>query len=162
MRELREVNTLQKVLDSGTQTPTLAGLSRTYGEDKTEVYIKIWLVDLQSSLNLKNKMNESQIDECAFFITSEFYMLNLADINFFFSEIKKGKYGVLYESISTDKIMEFLRQYLENRCNVAEENSILNHDKHTHLEKSFRVKEENKSIDSIESFSDEFKKFCKK
>lgn len=105
------------------RTPSVASLVKTYGAKVTEAYIKVWLINLNSSLNLKRPLEEHHIDECAFLIVSEYKNICIADINIIFKNAKLGKYGELYESLSIDKILRWFSDYFNVRCDVAGEMS---------------------------------------
>ncbi len=107
---------------------------RTYSEKQIEAYIKIWVIDLNESINLKRQLMEHQIDEIAFFIVSDFKNITIADIKVVFTNAKTGAYGELYESLSMDKILGWFRQYFDSRCNVAGARSMRKSEKHKYHE----------------------------
>lgn len=96
---------------------SLGDLRRSYGSEWLINYIMAWLFDLNDFLNVKNKMNDAQIEFCANEISN--YSLKITDLTLFFKYIKSGKYGELYENISSDKILTWLNKYFDERCEVA-------------------------------------------
>ena len=70
-------------------------------------------------MNLKRPLKESQIDEAAFLIISEFKNITIADINLIFKRAKMGHYGPMYEALSIDKIITWFRDYFEERMAIA-------------------------------------------
>ena len=121
-RELRKVKTKEDVMElvKSRSVPSIAKLKKQSSENKIIAYISMWLIDLNVSLNIKNPMSEFQIEECAYFILDDYYYLTIADFKLFFTNIKKGKYGKLYEAISTPKIMDFLHEYTVERTRMFE------------------------------------------
>lgn len=120
------INSIEKLINNN-DTPSLIKLSKIIGEKSIIAYIKIWLINLNESLNLKNKMNEEQINECSFFLFSDYKKLSILDLWYVFTNIKKGKYGSMYESISTDKICKIFELHFENRINISENINISKH-----------------------------------
>lgn len=107
-------------------TPTLGDMKRKYGKDRVLAYIELWLINLNDSSNVKNKMNDGQIMFCAQRIF-ETYSLTIADLTLFFRNIKEGVYGQYYENLSMEKIMEWLGIYFDQRCEMAQMQSGQNH-----------------------------------
>jgi hypothetical protein len=93
---------------------------REFGETKMEAYLKVWLINLTESLNVKRSLSEVQIDECAMLIVQEFKNLTIADINLIFKDAKMGKYGELYESLSMAKVLGWFNDYFTKRMDESE------------------------------------------
>ena len=72
-------------------------------------------------------MSEDQINLCSSMIVEEFYMLKMSDLTLLFKKIISGQYGEFYERLSIDKVLTFFREYLEERLNLAADNSLRNH-----------------------------------
>lgn len=132
MRQYAQVRTVKDALM--TKTPHIGNLVKVYGEKVTEAYIKVWLINLNSALNLRRPLEEHQIDECAFLIISEYRNISVADITLIFKNAKLGKYGELYESLSIDKILRWFKDYFDSRCNTAGELSRQEAEKHKYQE----------------------------
>lgn len=113
MRLFSQVNSIEKSINEN--SPWLWQVVKEQGTEKTEAFIKLWLINLNESLNLKRPLSEDQIDETAFSIVQDFKNLSIADINLIFSRAKKGYYGEFYDSISMAKIISFFRKYFEER-----------------------------------------------
>lgn len=124
-RVLSGVKTVCDALDSG--APTLGMIAREEGIEQTEAYLKLWIIDLQASLNIKNRMNEQMINFCSVTILNEFPSLNIADVKNVFYGAKTGLYGQLYETLSTQKIIEWFREYMQRRCDEAAARSYSEH-----------------------------------
>lgn len=132
-RDLANVKTIRQALS--VQTPSIYELKRTYGAEKVEAYIKIWLIQLNELLNTSRALNEAQIDETAFMIVSEFGNVSIADVNIIFKKAKMGEYGDLYGTLSIDKILRWFGDYFNDRCNTAGEMSREEADKIKYQEK---------------------------
>lgn len=109
------------------KAPTLATIKKDNGPDFTQSFIVLWLVYLNKLLDLKNPMNEEQIDLCSESILSEFYMLKISDLTFVFKEIVSGKHGKFYERLAISDILSIFSTYFDERCKVAEEETLRYH-----------------------------------
>ncbi len=98
---------------------TLGQLKNEFGKDWIIGYIEMWLIDLNDSTNVKNKMNPAQMEFTAERIYDS-YSLKVTDLTLFFRNIKEGVYGSYYENLSQDKIMAWLKEYYDLRCEYAE------------------------------------------
>ena len=75
-------------------------------------------------------MNEDQLKLASEMILSEFYALKMADLTLLFKKIIGGVYGEFYESLTIPKLIGFFRQYFDDRCNLAMEQSQRDHLEH--------------------------------
>lgn len=94
---------------------SLAKIKKKVGEKVSLAIIKVWLVNLNDFLNIKNKMLTYQIDETAQIIFDEFYYLKMSDISLVFKRIRTGYYGSFYESIDGMKILDMFYKYAQER-----------------------------------------------
>ena len=81
-------------------------------------------------------MSEEQINLCSSMVVEEFYMLKMSDLTLLFKRIISGQYGEFYERLSIDKILTFLRNYLDERFNLAEEDSAREHENEIYKSKN--------------------------
>lgn len=125
MRYASKVPTLEKAMNA--DAPTLGSIKRERGKPYTEGFIMAWLAYLNGMLNLRKPMTDEQIEYCAVTITDEFYALKISDLTLIVKKVTSGQYGEFYESISPAKVLTFFREYFEERCNLAEEQSIREH-----------------------------------
>ena len=125
MRSLSNCNTVSKAIQPNTHS--LSAMVRDHGIQKIEAYIKIWLIDLNESLDLRRPLKPSQIDQITFFVVSKHRNFNIADINLIFTNAKTGKYGEFYESLSMAKVLSWFNEYSESRSDAAGELSYQNH-----------------------------------
>lgn len=125
---LKHSGKLKTISDAiNSKAPTIALLKKEAGTKFTNSLIMIWLVYLNKLLDLKNPMNEEQIELCAESILSEFYMLKMSDLTFVFKEIVSGKHGKFYERLAISDILNIFTNYFDERCKVAEEETIRHH-----------------------------------
>lgn len=124
-RTLRSVSTVGKALEA--KSISLGRLKKIHGEEKLEALIKVYLIDLNESLNLKRSLTERQIDDCAFEIVDQYPNLTVADLYLIMRRAKTGYYGTFYESINMAKIMTWFSDYFSERCSEA---ARLNYEKH--------------------------------
>lgn len=125
MRFSGKVTTIEKAMNA--PAPTLGSFNRAKGKQFTEGLVMGWLAYLNSMLNLNKPMTDDQIELCAINVTEEFYSLKISDLTLLFKKIISGQYGEFYESISPAKVLTFFRQYFEERCDLAEEQSLRLH-----------------------------------
>lgn len=116
-RKFVGIRTIEQAL--AVKCPTIAKMTKMFGTEKVEAYIKLWLINLNEVINLKRTLKEHQIDECAMLLVQQFKNVTIADINLIFTMAKTGEHGDLYESLSIDKIIRWFRTYFEQRCEVA-------------------------------------------
>lgn len=110
--------------------PTLSNLVRTLSDIKVEAYIKLWLLDLNMTLELKHPLKEHQIDQIAFGIIDKYRNLNIADLNLIFKSAKYGEYGDFYDRITVPTVLKWFYNYYNDRCNTAGNQSYQNHVQH--------------------------------
>ncbi len=107
---------------------SLGDFNRQFGRDWVLGYISMWLIELNDNSNVKTKMSDGQMDFTAERIFDT-YSLKVTDLTLFFRNVKEGKYGPYYENLSQDKIMSWLAEYWEERCEYAEMSQQQRHDK---------------------------------
>ena len=105
----------------------MGDFKRKFGKKWTIAYITLWVIDLNENAQVKTKMNDAQIEFVADRIYSS-YSLKVTDLTLFFRNIKEGVYGQFYENLSSEKIMEWLAQYYELRCEFGQMQSMGRHD----------------------------------
>lgn len=123
-----KVQNLEQAMKS--DTPSIGSLKRTQGENFTKNLLLHWLIYLNEILNLRRPMNEDQLKLASEMILSEFYALKMADLTLLFKKIIGGVYGEFYESLTIPKLIGFFRQYFDDRCNLAMEQSQRDHLEH--------------------------------
>jgi len=113
----KSCNTIERCIRA--DVPALSTIRKIYSENFVEKYIELWICALNEFLNIKHEMNPAQIQETAKFIYDDFYYLNIADLNLIFTNIKRGKYGKIYDSMDGTKLMEWINKYVEERLEIS-------------------------------------------
>ena len=106
---------------------SLGKIQREQSKKFTEGLVLVWLMYLNEILNLNKPMSEEQMKLAAVLICEEFYMLKMSDLTLLFKRIISGQYGEFYERLSIDKVLTFFRNYLEERFEIAIDQSSRNH-----------------------------------
>ena len=125
MRHAGKLTTISTAMN--TTAPTLAAINREKGKSFAIGLTMGWLVYLNDILNLNKPMTEDQIDLCATEVIEQYGSLKMSDLTYLFRKIISGQYGEFYESLTIQKVLTFFRQYFDERCTVAEEESIRTH-----------------------------------
>jgi hypothetical protein len=125
MRHAGKLATIEDAMNS--TAPTLGTLHREKSRDFTIGLVMGWLVYLNDILNLKKPMSEDQIELCAMEITDTFYTLKMSDLAYLYRRIISGQYGEFYESLTISKVLTFFREYFDERCRQAAQQSIRDH-----------------------------------
>lgn len=133
MRHSGKLTTIDKALNA--PAPTLGTLQREKTKDFAIGLTMGWLVYLNDILNLNKSMTEDQIELCSIEINETYYSLKISDLTFLFKKIISGAYGEFYESLTIPKVLSFFREYFEERCQLAEQQSQRTHaDTKSHAE----------------------------
>ena len=106
---------------------SLGKIQREQSKKFTEGLVLVWLMYLNEILNLNKPMCEEQMKLASVLICEEFYMLKMSDLTLLFKRIISGQYGEFYERLSIDKVLTFFRNYLEERFEIAIDQSSRNH-----------------------------------
>ena len=140
--ELRKVKTALACVQSG--APRLSELKKQVGEDKVLTLIEIWILDTNEFFNVNNKMSPVQIHQTALMLMQDFYYFNIADINYLFTQAKKGRYGELYGSIDGMKIFSWFEKHDIERSEVGYFNKLQEHDIEMQNEKNAKSLRKNR------------------
>ena len=106
---------------------SLGKIQREQSKKFTEGLVLVWLMYLNEILNLNKPMSEEQMKLASVLICEEFYMLKMSDLTLLFKRIISGQYGDFYERISINKVLTFFRNYLEERFEIAIDQSSRDH-----------------------------------
>lgn len=110
--------TVNDVFDS--PTCSIAVVNREFGETHLRAFMVNVLNDLINFFNVGKSMSAVQVAQTADLVIEEFYYLKPDDLKLCFTRAKKGVYGRLYDRIDGQVILEWLRQYDQERCVQAE------------------------------------------
>ena len=117
---------------------SLASIRKEHGKEMSLNLIKIWMISLNDFVNSARKMNPAQIEEISHYIYQDYYYLKMSDLYLIITRIKKGHYGKLYENLDGMKILSFFNEYANERANLIEQQSLIDHDKLKYLEEKNR------------------------
>jgi len=106
---------------------SIGKLQRDESKNFAEGLLLGWLVYLNEILNLKNPMSETQMILASQLICEEFYMLKMSELTLLFKRIISGQYGKFYERLDIPTILTCFRKYLEERFEIAIDESSRNH-----------------------------------
>lgn len=124
--ELRNVKSVPDCL--GSKTPSLAELKNKSGEDKVLTLVEMWILEANEFFNVNNKMTPVQIKQTAIMVFQDFYYFKVADINYLFTQAKKGRYGELYGSIDGSKIYSWFEKHDIERSSESYFKRLNEHD----------------------------------
>jgi hypothetical protein len=96
-------------------TPTINTIKRQINEKQAIVIIAEAIKDLSLFFNVGKNMTTEQMFITAELINESYGFLRLSEIKFCFNNIKKGKYGKLYDRLDGSLILECLESYLSER-----------------------------------------------
>ena len=101
----------------------LSYLRKKSGKKQTLALLKLYLIDINELLNLRNPLTERMIDEIAETILNDYFFLTIADIYLIFKRIKTGHYGEFYGSINMPKVCQVFYDYSNERLDLAAQQS---------------------------------------
>jgi hypothetical protein len=115
-------------------SPSLIAMEK---KDKTltENILKLMIAKTARSFNLTRNIEPAQIVDLVTDLKQDFYFLKLSEVFFVLKEARMGKMGKLYERIDQPTIITWFYEYVDKRMEIAEEESLRQHDQHTYMEK---------------------------
>lgn len=112
----------------------LSGIKRDLGPVQGEIYVQAFLVtavnDLLDFFNLGKTMSGEQVVQTVQFIILDYWMLKPEDFKLCFDNMKRGKYGTLYNRIDGSIILESLKTYFEARTGHVTGKNDVEHARH--------------------------------
>lgn len=130
------------------KAPTLAEVSRDYGEQVSIDWLIIELNDYQNFVGVKeeNKATFGVVREMSKMILSRYYFLKLSELMLFFQRLKYGDYGEMYGCIDAVRIMRALRTFFDERNQIIE--------KIEQRERERKMEEDRKNAVSYEEYTE--------
>lgn len=107
----KDFNTVELALKSGMFK--LSELKFAYSEDTAIDLISAWLFNFSIYLGLS--VDRNLILDISRGVYSEIFMLNIAELTFFFSRLKKGYFGAMYGRFDGMMICTAAREYRKQR-----------------------------------------------
>ena len=90
------------------------------GVPKVKAFLSLILNDLANFFNIGKNMNAYQIEQTIQIIWEEYYDFAFADFRRCFNKAKKGFYGKIYDRLDGNIILEWLREYSQERESAFE------------------------------------------
>ena len=112
----------------GKSSMTLQEVKRRKGYKDSLEIVAGWIIHTQRVLEVKKEMRDESIFTAAQLIMEDYYYLNFTDLAFLFKRIIMGHYGIMYESLTIDKLMTYFSLYAEERRTEAARISLENHE----------------------------------
>lgn len=123
---MSKIKSIEDAIES--EAPSLVRISKAIGNVSVEAYVKVWLIDLNNSINTKRGLKESQIDEIAFKVVNKYRTLTVPDLHLIFGKAKEGGYGAFYDTLSMEKVIPWFEEYFEEKCQVGARIAQRKHD----------------------------------
>lgn len=124
-KTMRGIDTIEKSLQA--KTPSLSLIKKYNGEHLLTAFVELHLASLALMINVARPLNEHQIKEIARLVVQKYWALTISDLNILFDRVKMGHFKI-YETLSVHGVLSWFSEYFEERCLVAESNSIMNHE----------------------------------
>ena len=124
-KKYAQIKTIEDAINSDSWS--IAKTRKDYGESKLRNMIGSMLMQLNELTGVSNKLTKEQIIFIVDFIFAEMWMLKIADLIVLFRDVAAGRYGELYNSMSTDKLCRWFTGYLDSRMVISENRSQLKH-----------------------------------
>lgn len=105
---------LDMIRESG--AVTIATIRKERGVDQAERLILQFLLKLSFELNLQNKVSEESLSSTAEDLYEISYYLNVEELAYFFSLLRKGRFGSMYENLNSEKVCQAMDQFLSDRA----------------------------------------------
>lgn len=80
-----------------------------------ENLISQFILNLCNDLNLIHKVSEQSINAMAEDVYSIGYFLKIEELAYFFKELRRGKYGSMYENLNSEKVCIALNRFISER-----------------------------------------------
>lgn len=100
--------------------PSLGVISKTWGENITEAWLEMQLIDLSEFSGVKDKLSTFQLDSISQVIMATWGYYKVSEMMLFFLQFKSGKYGKFYGSVDSMVITEALREFDKERCQAID------------------------------------------
>lgn len=94
--------------------PSLVRVARTYGKNVAESWLEIQIFDLGEYAGVKEKPENTQIEQCARTIISQYGYLKVTELMVFFVRFKAGIYGRFYGAVDVLAITTALNDFVNN------------------------------------------------
>lgn len=100
--------------------PTLGTVSKAWGDNITESWLEMQLIDLSEFSGVKDKLSSFQLDSLAQVIIASWGHYKVTEMMLFFQQFKSGKYGRFYGAVDSMVITEALHDFDKERCQAID------------------------------------------
>ena len=114
--------------------------SQQFGEDAILAVIELHLIALCESVNVGQPLTKFQIKEIAIEILTMYYFLSVIEICYIFRRAKRGEFGQFYGVLNIVAILDWFRQYTDERVNTFVEKSTID------IQTDFSLRSEDRKI----------------
>jgi hypothetical protein len=115
----KDIHTVEDIIKA--KFPSLRRLANENNCDTVKDMLRLQFKQFDAYMNAKSGLTEEAIE----LLTDEIFtmyghILSFADINLIFRNAKLGRYGELYNQLSSMKIMQWFDKYVDEKLNTAE------------------------------------------
>lgn len=118
-----EIQSIEQAIDA--DSLSIGYIAKHQGRNESVDLIALLIASFADSVNVGQNFKSGQIITLAEDILDEFKHIKIADLVLFFKMVRRGKFGEFYGVLSAEKIMIWLGEYFETRCNIAADRTIL-------------------------------------
>lgn len=102
----------------------MIGLKSNFGETNLEDFLTLIFIDLALHYQTTGKMSPEALKMAVKWIVRDYFYLGIADLKVFREKAISGEYGEVYNRFDTNVLLSWLKKYAEERCYIAESQSI--------------------------------------
>ena len=128
-----KVKKLQDIFEVD-NVPTLATMKKYRGEAVTNFFLQNWIKQLGKMFSVSNGMDESVLEMGAELILESYFFYKLSDFKLFAKKVVKGDFGVAFNRFDIPTLMDWLKQYNEQRLMLAANRSQVEKQENIKLE----------------------------
>lgn len=101
----------------------MATIRRLEGFDTIAALIELYLVHLDEVLNLSRRLSRAATEAIAEDVYMIGYTLSIEELQRFFTELRQGKHGAIYQGLNSEVICKGLRKYIDARSSYFSQKS---------------------------------------
>ncbi len=106
---------------------SLATARKESSLDVVESLIAQFVLNLSHELNLTHKLSDASIMAISEDVYEVGYFMNIEELAYFFKQLRKGKFGSMYENLNSEKVCTALSKFINERSKYFEEKNIGTH-----------------------------------
>ncbi len=94
---------------------TMAIVRKLAGLDTAQAVIELHLVELDETMNLSRRLNESMVKAISEDVYDTAYVLSFEELTRFFKELRQGRHGSMYQGLNSENVCKALGNFLQSR-----------------------------------------------